>query len=445
MRTGSGRRTRGLLAALVVFAMVVAACSGDGGDEQADRDAADVPEASDGGEDGASAAVAGQPAAVVLSDFEADGDALFPCGGAAGTGVVSIAYVQVQPVEHVGPTAEAFRAAVGDYNRRCGGVAAGTLEVSVGYAGAEDPTAVCASTAVENSAVVVTDAADEATATCLASSRRLLWHEGGATDAASAGTAAPPSVRAADSVAAALAEDVIGDRTVVVVHDGTPRREGAADQGVLPTLEEAGLDDVALVEATCDGGSLGSDLDGSFVISLLPAPCLADLTVEAGAAGADVRWLVIGDLLSLAPVDDAVFDASAFDSALAYEFAPTATAGLPRDRAPVDRDRACVEFLDGFTGHDTAFPSAAFAAHARLCSTLGGLFGALDAADVDLSPETVRGAVPEAARDLVLSQGQRSSPDAVAWLAPRWVTTVEWNADCTCWTYVRGPDRAPVD
>ena len=199
------------------------------------------------------------------------------------------------------------------------------------------------------------------------------------------------------------------------------------------------------VVVDCGGADSGLDLNDRFVVTLVPAPCLADLTVEAGTAGSDVRWLVVEDDLSLARSSGAVFDASAFDTALAYEFAPMVEAGLPRDRAPVSRDRACVDFLDGFTGTDTPFPSVAFTAHARLCSTIAGLIGALHAAGEDPSPDAILASVPETSTDLVLSQGQRRGLGDDPWLAPAVITTVEWNADCGCWTYVRGPDLAAVD
>ena len=70
---------------------------------------------------------------------------------------------------------------------------------------------------------------------------------------------------------------------------------------------------------------------------------------------------------------------------------------------------------------------------------------ALDAAGDDLSPDTIREAIPTSSSALVLSQGQRRGAGDDPWLAPALVTTIEWNADCGCWTYVRGPDLASVD
>lgn len=418
--------------------VVLAACSGDDDTTPAGDDdgGADAPALSDGVGTGD-----GDAPALILSEVAATGDALFPCLGDAGAGSLEILYVQQLPVETVGPLAEAFRGAVGDYQRRCGGVGAGAIEVAVGYRDGENE--VCELGQLAGAVVVVTDAADDAAAACLGSSSRLVWHEGGAADpSTTAGTSAPLAVRASRSVAAALAEGVVDDRSVVVLHDGSDRSVGAVEGGVLPRLEASSVE-VETVVAACEGNGVGGDLDGRFVVTILPPPCLVQV-VDA-AAGADVRWLIVEDNLSLAPVEGLAFDDSAFDSALAYEFAPTIVGGLPRDRAPVARDRACVEFLDGFTGSRTAFPSAAFTAHARLCSTIAGLIAALDAAGDDVSPDAIREAIPGSSSALVLSQGQRRGAGDDSWLAPALVTTIEWNADCDCWTYVRGPDLASVD
>lgn len=427
-----------LLFGTVGSALVLGACSGDDATPEDATDDAQPDDVVIGGDDL-------DAPALVLSDVAADGDALFPCVGEPGPGTLRLVYVQQLPVDHVGPLADAFRAAVGDYQRRCGGVAAGALEVEVGYAASAPGGDVCALEPVDGATVVVTDAADDETADCLAAADRLLWHEGGASDpSVAAGTDAPPAVRAANAVAAAIAEGVVGERSVVVLHDGSTRLARAVDTGVLPTLDAASVD-VDITQAACDGAGSTPDLDGAFVIALVPADCLATLTASAAGLGADVRWLVIEDALSLAPLDEVQPDAAAFDTALAYEFAPTVVTGLPRDRAPVARDQACVAFLDSFTGHQTEFPGAAFTAHARLCSTIGGVIAALHAAGDDPTPATILGAVSEVAPPLVLSQGQRRGASPDPWLAPAVFTTVEWNADCACWTYVRGPDLAPVD
>ena len=431
------------MTALLGLLVVLAACSGDddpapvGGEDDGDGS----PALSDGI---ATGDTDGDAPALILSAIDATGDALFPCVGEAGTGSVQVVYLQQLPEDLVGPLVEAFRGAVGDYQRRCGGVAAGAIEVAVGYReGADD---VCQLGQLAGAAVVVADAADDATVDCLGSATRLVWHEGGASDpSTTAGTQAPPAVRASRSIAAALAEGVVDDRAVVVMHDGTERSVRAVEDGVLPRLEAASIETEATVPVDCGGTITAPDLDGRFVVTLLPAPCLADVVDAAAAAGDDVRWLVIEDDLSLAPVDLLAFAESAFDTALAYEFAPTIVAGLPRDRAPVAHDLACVEFLDGFTGNDTAFPSAAFTAHARLCSTIAGLIGALHAAGTDPTPDAIREAIPTSSSAIVLSQGQRRGAGDDPWLAPALVTTIEWNADCDCWTYVRGPDLAPVD
>lgn len=434
------------MAVLFGLLVLVAACSGDD-DGVSPEDGASDSAPADGAPD--DVAIGGEnldAPALVLTEVVADGDALFPCAGGAGTGSVRVVYVQQLPTELVGPLAEAFRAAVGDYQRRCGGVAAGSLDIAVGYGDGAPEADVCSLPQLAGAAVVVTDAADDATAQCLASSARLFWHEGGPSDpATAAGTHAPPAIRAATAVAAAVAEGVIDDRPVVVLHDGTSRSVAAVDDGVLPQLDDASVDVEATAELSCDDVDPDVDLDGSFVITLLPAGCLADLTAEVGAAGAEVRWLVIADDLSLAPTDDVQFDGASFDTALAYEFAPTVVAGLPRDRAPVPRDRACVAFLDELTGDGTEFPGAAFTARARLCSTIAGVLDALHAAGDTPTPGAILAAIPEVAPDLVLSQGQRRGASDDPWLAPRLFTTVEWNADCACWTYVRGPDLASVD
>lgn len=427
-----------MMAVLFGLLVLVAACTGGDGSSDDGADGDTPEDVAIGGDDLAAPAL-------VLSEVAADGAALFPCAGEAGTGTVEIAYVQQLPVELVGPLADAFRAVVGDYQRRCGGVAAGSLEVTVGYADGGASSDVCGIAAVDGAAIVVVDAADDTAVACLGSPDRLVWHEGGASDPTSvAGTDAPPAVRASHAVAAALAEGVIGDRSVLVVHDGSPRRANAAEAGVVATLDAASVD-AEIVAIACNGVGPGSDLDGAFVVSLLPADCLADLTAEAGSAGAQVRWLVVEDDLSLAPLDGVSFDVGAFDAALAYEFAPTMVTGLPRNRAPVSRDQACVEFLDELTGAETVFPSMAFTAHARLCSTVAGLLASVHAAGDAPTPAAVLAAIPAVAPELIVSQGLRRGESIDPWLAPAVFTTIEWNADCACWSYVRGPDLAPVD
>ena len=391
----------GLLLGCVL--VLLAACSG--GDDASPEERGDDGAPEDvviGGEDF-------EAPALVLSDVAVDGDALFPCDGAPGPGTVRVIYIQQRPVEVAGPLGEAFRAAVGDHQRRCGGPAAGAVEVAVGYADSAPGGDVCALEALDGAAIVVTDSTDDAAAECLASSDRLVWVEAGASDPSTmAGTEAPPAIRAATAVAAALAEGVIGDRRVVVLHDGSSRLAGAVETGVAPQLDEASVDIDNTAEA-CTDGDAPPDLSGAFVIALLPADCLSRVTTTAAATGADVRWLVIEDDLSLAPVDDALFDAQVFDTALAYEFAPTMLAGLPRDRAPVARDRACVAFLDEFTGNQTEFPSLQFSAHARLCSTVAGVLAVLDAA----------GRRPDARRAPRCRVHQQLAPGPVAGLASR--------------------------
>lgn len=432
------------MAVLVGLLVLAAACSGD--DTEGSAADGDADGASD---DGAldDVVVGGDNLEVptlVLSEVAVDGDVLFPCAGDPGSGTVRLVYVQQLPVDVVGPLAEAFRAAVGDYQRRCGGVASGVLDVAVGYADGVPETDVCAIPQLAGAAVVVVDAADDDVVACLASPSRLVWHEGGASDPTStAGTHAPPAVRAANAVAAALAEGVVGDRSVLVVHDGTARSLQALEAGVIAELEAASVEAVPV--PGCGGASPGPEFDGAFVITLVPADCLSDLTTAVGSLGAEVRWLVIEDDLSMAPRPDVAFDLDAFDTALAYEFAPTVTAGLPRDRAPVARDRACVAYLDEFTGNQTEFPGIAFSAHARLCSTIAGVLASLHAAGSDPTPAAVLEAIPEVAPGIILSQGQRRGASDDPWLAPALFTTVEWNADCGCWTYVRGPDLARVD
>ena len=198
------------MTALLGLMVVLAACSGDDDTTPAGDggDGADAPTLSDGI---ATGDVDGDAPALILSDVAASGDALFPCLGDAGPGSVKLVYVQQLPVEVVGPLAEAFRGAVGDYQRRCGGVGGGAIDVAVGYRDGEGD--VCELGQLAGAVVVVTDAADDATTACLGSSSRLVWHEGGATDpSTTAGTDAPLAVRASRSVAAALAEGVVGDR-----------------------------------------------------------------------------------------------------------------------------------------------------------------------------------------------------------------------------------------
>lgn len=443
VRFGGGRRTRRLVAVLFGLLVLVAACSGDDGDGSPADGSADGANDDSRPED---VAIGGQDLeapALVLSEVAVAGDALFPCVGDPGSGTIRVVYVQQLPSEVVGPLAEAFRAAVGDYQLRCGGVAAGALDVAVGYAEGATESDVCALPQLAGAAIVVVDSADDATAACLGSSSRLVWHEGGASDPAStAGTHAPPAVRAANAVVAALAENVVGDRPVLILDDGTSRSRQAVES-VLSKLEEASIE--ASSTLGCNGATPGPEFDGAFVITLAPATCVAELAAATGSLGAEVRWLVIEDDLSLAPLEGVVFDGAAFDTALAYEFAPTVTAGLPRDRAPVPRDRACVAFLDELTGHQTEFPGAAFSAHARLCSTIAGVLASLHAAGDAPTPESVLDAIPDVAPGIVLSQGQRRGASGDPWLAPPLITTVEWNADCECWTYVRGPDLVPVD
>ena len=434
-----------MVAVLVGFLVLAAGCSG--GDSEGSP--------SDGAVDGApedgvvDAVVVGgddlDVPTLVLSDVAVDGDELFPCVGDPGSGTVRLVYVQQLPVDFVGPLAEAFRSAVGDYQRRCGGVASGVLDVAVGYADGAPDGDVCALPQLAGAAVVVVDAAGDDTAGCLASPSRLVWHEGGASDPSStAGTHAPPAVRAANAVAAALAEGVIGDRPVFVVHDGTRRSVQAMESGVLAQLEAASID--ASPALGCNGATAGPEFDGAFVITaMVPADCVSGLTADVGSLGAEVRWLVIEDDLSSAPRPDVSFDADAFDTALAYEFAPTVVGGLPRDRAPVAHDRACVAYLDAFTGNQTEFPSAAFSAHTRLCATIAGVIAAVHAAGTDPAPATILEAIPDVAPGIVLSQGQRRGASDDPWLAPSLFTTVEWNADCGCWSYVRGPDQARLD
>ena len=430
-----------MLAAAAALLVLLGACSGGDADPE-DPDSADdagTDGAADGGGDDQVGTDDQSVAAVVVDDIAADGSALLPCVGVAGQGTVEVAYLQIGDPARVGPLADAFRAALADYNERCGGVAGGRLRVSVGYADGPDG----CSGPVLDALVVVTDAADSATVDCLAAADRAVWHESGvapdSADGPLVGTDAPPAVRADAAVTAAVAEGVIGSLPVVVVHDGSGRAIGAVEGGVLPALDAAGVEVLDTLEAPCGGTPLGRDLDGVLAVTVLPAACLADLTAEVAG---DVRWLVIEDRLSLAPDDAVQFDAAAFDTASAYEFASTPEQGLPRDRAPVARDRACVQWLDGFTGNETVHPSAAFTAHARLCATLAGLVASLHQAGDDPDAATVVASVADIG-EIVLAQGQPAEPGDGPWLAPRRVMTLEWNADCACWTHVGGPTTVP--
>ena len=431
-----------VMAIAMAIAVALAACSGDDADPEGSAPIEDTgtDTAADGGapdvlETGDAAA-----ATVLVDDVAADGDALLPCVGVGGEGTVDVAYLQIGDPERVGPLADAFRGALADYNERCGGVAGGLLQVSVGFAAGADG----CSGPVLDALVVVTDAADDATVDCLSSGDRAVWHEAGvgpdSADGPLAGTDAPPAQRADAAVTAAIAEQVIGDRQVVVVHDGSARAVGAVDDGVLPALDAAGIEPFDTLVAPCSGSPLGRPVGDVFLIALLPAACLADLTAEVDS---DVRWLVIEDRLSLAPDPDLTFVPDVFDSALAYEFASTPVQGLPRDRSPVARDRACVRWLDGFTGNETVHPSAAFSAHARLCGTLAGLVASLHAAGNEPQADGVVAAIADIG-EVVLAQGQPAVPGSEPWLAPRQVMTLEWNADCGCWTHVGGPETVPA-
>ncbi len=438
----AGRRSRPwltMMAAAFGLALLVSACSGDDG--AADSDSPDAADdaggdaGTDGSGDGGVEAGDGAAATVLVDDVAADGAALLPCVGVAGQGTVDVAYLQVADPARVGPLADAFRGALADYNARCGGVAGGQLRVSVGYADGADG----CSGAILDALVVVTDAADSATVECLSGAGRVVWHEDGASPDSAAGpvvgTEAPPGERAAASITAAVTEGVIGERPVVVVHDGSGRALEAVDSGVLPALQAVGIEPLDSLVAPCGGDSLGRDLSAVFVVTVLPAACLADLTTEVGP---DVRWLVLEDRLSLAPDPELTFDPDAFDTALAYEFTSTPVLGLTRDRSPVARDRACVAWLDGFTGNETVHPSAAFSAHARLCATVAGLVAALHDAGEQPDAQAVAASVADV-DGVVLPQGQPQASNGQPWLAPRQVMTLEWNADCACWTHVGGP------
>lgn len=182
------------------------------------------------------------------------------------------------------------------------------------------------------------------------------------------------------------------------------------------------------------------------MITVVPAACQLELARAATSAGASPQWVVFDYWASIA--DDADVDvdfasvAPIFDVALGYSGSPAIGAVWPRVVDPHARDAACVTYLDDLLGTSSAYPSVSWHEAARFCSTAHALLQLLVVAGPGATTDDLAGAL--ASVDTVpYPRGQIGGfAQGKDWVGPAQLFSLEWSADCDCWTHVAGPLRA---
>jgi hypothetical protein len=434
---GDIRRRHRLAIILSTLALVAAACSGGDASDSGGSDETDGVV-----DDGGSLDTTTTSIDALLELVDPTGDSLFACSTGAGSDA-SVAYLQA---DATGLNAEWMRAVVGEYNRRCGT----TIDVDLALIGSGQPG--CDELVDAAATITVSDHPSPSTVECFADSGLPLWSEAGigsvTLDEAEGflvTTDAPPDLMAQLQVRLLDAEQLLGSRATSIVYLDTPEAALIARDGFAAGLEDAGVvvSEVA-VDATCNSAAAQAAWTSAIVITVVPAACHLELARAATSAGASPQWVVFDYRASIA--DDADVDfasvAPIFDVALAYSASPVIGAGWPRVADPHARDAAGVAYLDDLLGTSTAYPSVSWHEAARFCSTAHALLQLLVVAGPGATTDDLADAL--ASVDSVpYPRGQIGGfAPGKDWVGPAQLFSLEWSADCDCWTHVAGPLRA---
>lgn len=434
-KRGDMRRRRRLAIIFSTVALVAAACSGGDASDSEGLDQTDGVVDGGGSADTATTAID-----ALLELVDPTGDSLFACSADGGSDAL-VVYLQA---DATGLNAERMRAVVGDYNRRC----STTIDVDLALIG--DGQSACGELVDAAATITVSDRPSLSTVECFADSGVPLWSEAGIASLTLDGaegllvtTDAPPDLIAQLQVRLLDAEQLLGGRSASVVYIDTPEAALIARDGFVAGLEGAGVVvSEVVVDPGCDPAAAQAAWTSAIVITVVPPECQLELAQAATSAGASPQWVVFDYRASIA--DDVDFGSVApiFDVALGYSASPAIGVGWPRVIDPHARDAACVTYLDDLLGTSTTYPSVSWHEAARFCSTAHALLQLLVAAGPGATTDDLVDAL--ASVDTVpYPRGQVGGfAPGKDWVGPAQLFSLEWSADCDCWTHVAGPLRS---